>query len=105
MLLDPSTWSPPILGVDQITLPFTVTKDIAPGAVVNPDPVAVGAGMMVCYDLPYNTETNYNYVLFHMTDSITLRAKYDPTAHTMSKCASFSGSFPPVDAAWVTYIR
>ncbi len=103
-LLDPATWSPPILDVDQIALPFTVTKDIAPGAVVNPDPAAVGAGMTVCYDLPYNAGTNYNYVLFHMTDSTTVKVKYDPTAYTMSKCASFSG-FPPVDATWVTYIR
>lgn len=103
-LLDPSTWSPPIAGVDQIRQPFFIASNPLLLATVNPDPAVVDVGKTVCYDLPYWTG-DYNYVLFHMTDSTTLRVKYDPTDYTTAQCTGLSASYPVVDDSWGTYIR
>ncbi len=102
-LLDPSQWSPPITGQNQIAQPFKVLMDTAPAATVNPDPSRVGVGTTVCYDLPHNG--GYDYVLFHLTDATHLRAKYVPGGYPSSQCATLSGSFPAADSTWPAYIR
>ena len=101
-LLDPANWTPP-LSAPQIANPFRVAMNPTAGAVVNPDPVNVGPGTTVCYDLAY--ASGYNTLLLRMIDAERLSVKYDPTPHATAQCASIESSFPPVDSSWKTYIR
>lgn len=105
-LLDPSAWTPPISGVTQISNPFKTYMDNASVAIVNPNPANVKAGVTVCYDLQYNSSggTRYNYIMFHMTDSTTLKVKYEPTEQLALQCRTLL-PLPLSDASWKTYIR
>ena len=95
----------PARPVTQLRQAFRVAVDATAGALINPDPQAVGVRTgPVCYDLPYAAPEGprFNSVRFYLPDRRSLQIRYDPTPHVTPQCAGF---IDPPDATWVVYVR
>lgn len=105
-LLDPANWIPAQDVSAQLRDGFRATMDHELTAVINPDPANVTVNTMVCYDLQvFNPTAGFNSILFIMSDSHTLNAKYDPTINLTAQCSNLLASNPAVSSDWVLYSR